>query len=436
MTVFARAGTVVAMRPHDTRPRPRLAATCAALLAVLGVSTAAIPAAALPTGPLPAGPVAGSPAAPGSAAAPGSLAATSRPALDRAARRVVAAGAAGYLAHVRDGRRVTTARAGLADRGTSRPIGVDDQFEIGSNTKTFTSVVVLQLVARGEMSLEDTVEDHLPGLVPGGDAITVRRLLNHTSGIYNVTADEPFMTSVSSGSDRLWTPRELVQVAVRHRPDFAPGEGWNYSNTNYILAGMIAEKVSGRSLAHLVEHRIARPLGLERTYLVTDRVRSAGPGYAHGYIAHFTGAGATYTDVTHWPIGGWAGAAGAIVSTPSELATFFSAVLRGRLLPAAQRAEMRRLEPVPDEWAASGVEGYGLGLMRYRTPCGPAWGHGGDTLGHHSTAMVTGDGRRVAVTDTTTQPDADTPAARELAAAVTAADTAATCLMLGRPVPR
>lgn len=399
---------------------------CAAVVAGAGVSALANPAAAAPaTHPS----VATAPDGNGRATNPG------RGVLDPTARKVVEAGAVGYLTHVRDGKRVHTAKAGLADLRTKRPIGVDDQFEAGSNTKTFTSVIVLQLVAQGRLSLDDPIEKHLPGVVPNGDGITVRQLLNHTSGIFSYTADKPFMELVEHGSPRVWTPIELVEVALQHEPDFEPGTSWNYSNTNYILAGLIAEKVSGQSLATLIEQRITRPLGLRRTFLVADHLKYTGPGVAHGYYADFSGEKPVYDDVTNWPIGGWAGAAGAVVSTPSELATFFSAVLGGRLVPAKQMNEMRTFVTPPKEWQAMGVAGYGLGLMKYKSSCGTVFGHGGDTNGHHSTAVGSADGRKVAITDTTTQPRAATPSAEKMMEASAAAADAATCLMLGKPVP-
>jgi len=394
--------------------RGGVALACGAL-----VTTTVLPAAANPARPVPA--------------------ATSRPALDRAARNVVAAGAVGYLAHVRDGDHVITARAGLADRRTGRPIGTDDQFEIGSNTKTFVATVILQMVARGRLALTDSIEKHLPGLVPGGDKISVRRILNHTSGIFNYTDDPSFMGPIEAGSQRRWTPRELVRIAVEHGPDFPPGAGWNYSNTNYVIAGMIAEKVSGRPLADLIEDRIARPLGLRRTSLVKDTVRYTGPGFAHGYLVHFTSVPeATYTDTSSSPIGSWGGAAGAMISTPGELATFFSALLGGRLLPDAQLAQMRETVPMSTK---NPDTGYGLGLMRRQTACGPMWGHGGDTMGHHSTAVVSDDGRRVAVTDLTTEPatEESTPVGEtrgeRFGSAAGDAEATADCLALGRPVP-
>ncbi|MFN8075769.1 MAG: serine hydrolase domain-containing protein [Kineosporiaceae bacterium] len=357
-----------------------------------------------------------------------------------ASRGVVEAGSVGHLALVGDGRRVTGVATGLADRATGRPLRLDDQFEIGSNTKTFTAVLALQLVARGELGLDDTVEHHLPGVVPGGDAITVRMLLQHTSGLYSFTGDEPFFRSLLADPRRVWTPEQLVAIATSHDPTFPPGQGWSYSNTNYIVAGMIIEKVSGRELPDLVRDRIARPLGLRHTELLRGAAPRIGPGYAHGYLIAFDDAGRpeAWTDVSDGALGGWAGAAGAVLSTPAELARFYSALLQGRLLPKAQLAQMQTTVPLPDGFGPY-PGGYGLGLIRTETPCGTVWGHGGDTLGHHSTVALTADGRRFAITDTTSGPnplDGPTPPAQKLADAMGHAEEAAVCAMVGKPVPK
>jgi D-alanyl-D-alanine carboxypeptidase len=358
--------------------------------------------------------------------------------LQRSVDAAVAAGAAGYVARVDDGSQVTRAVAGLADRSTGRRLRTGDQFEIGSNTKTFMATLILQLVARGELALTDTVEQHLPGVVPNGRHITVRMLLNHTSGLYNYTDDAALEKKVLADPRRSWAPEQLVAVATRHRPTFAPGTSWSYSNTNYILVGMILEEVTGHSPAYLVEHRIARPLGLRHTYLVRSVAEDTGRGYAHGYLVAFGAPGTEprYTDVSSWNLGGWANTAGAMVSTPGELSRFFTALVRGDLLPPAQLAQMRTTVPLPRSFGVRG--GYGLGLMRLETPCGTVWGHGGDTLGHHSTALVSPDGRRSAVADSTSQLDPrvePTAAAARAATAIGTADATAVCAMYGKAVP-
>jgi D-alanyl-D-alanine carboxypeptidase len=358
------------------------------------------------------------------------------PAVQRVTRAVLASGGAGYLTRIDDGRHVTTSAAGLADRATGRALRATDQFEVGSNTKTFVSTLALQEVARGRLSLGDRLATYFPGIVPNSEQITLRQLLQHTSGVVSYTADPAFFTRMAKDPQHVYTRRELLAVANHHRPDFAPGHGWNYSNTNYVLVGMILEKVTGHSVADLIQHRIARPLGLTHTYYADPRVRNTGPGYAHAYVARFTGSKPTYADVSDQPIGGWADAAGSVVSTSDELARFFSALLGGTLLPPAQLAEMKTTVPLPQDFPIPGA--YGLGLFRKDTPCGSVWGHGGDTLGHHSTAVVSDDGRRTAVTDTNTEPsdvDGLTPGTERFIRVAFAAEDASVCRMLDKPLP-
>lgn len=185
----------------------------------------------------------------------------------------VADGVPGALARARDRHGVWNGTAGTADLDTGRARGADDRFRIGSVTKTFVATVLLQLQGERRIDLDDTIDQHLPGLVDGhghdGTAITLRQA-NHTSGISNYTADPEFRRR-AFGEEFLdhrydtWKPGQLVAVAMRHAPDFAPGTSWNYSNTNYILAGMVIEKVTGHGWEKEVERRILRPLGLRGT---------------------------------------------------------------------------------------------------------------------------------------------------------------------------
>lgn len=140
----------------------------------------------------------------------------------------------------------------MADQATGDPVRPGDSFRVASTTKTFVSTVVLQLVGEGRLSLDDTVEHRLPGVVSGngndGGGITVRQLLQHTSGLYDYTADLPVLTTRDGyldGRRTTWSPEQLVAVATKHAPNFEPGDGWSYSNTNYTLAGMIIEKITG-----------------------------------------------------------------------------------------------------------------------------------------------------------------------------------------------
>jgi D-alanyl-D-alanine carboxypeptidase len=352
------------------------------------------------------------------------------------AKHVMQVGPPGYIARIDNGRHVYTLAQGVADRATGRPITVRDQFEAGSNTKTFTAVLALQQVDCGKLKLDAPVEKYLPGVVPNGKNITVRMLLNHTSGLFSYTGDPDFFVNMEKNPQHVYTDAELLGVAFKHDPYFPPGKGWQYSNTNYTLLGMILQKQTRKSLPVLVKERITGPLGLKHTYFADPRATNTGPGYAHGYAITYASGTPQYTDVSSWPLGSWAGAAGAMISTSSDLARFYSATLQGKLFSRAQLKQMKTTVALPDGSPLKG--GYGLGVIRIDSPCGTVWGHGGDTMGHHSTAVATEDGRRTAVTDATAEPDDRTEnpgVQRYYQTIVFGADTVSTCQMLGKPVP-
>jgi D-alanyl-D-alanine carboxypeptidase len=358
-----------------------------------------------------------------------------RDAMRDVAQQVLAIGAPGYMARIDDGHGVEITAAGVADTATRRRLTGREQFEVGSNTKTFMSTLALQLVDQRKLTLDAPVAKYLPGVVPNGSHITVRMLLNHTSGLFSYTADPDFFPAMDRDPQHVYTDRELLAIAFAHAPNFAPGTAWSYSNTNYVLVGMILQKLTGRSLPDLVQQRIARPLGLTRTYFAAPRATSTGPGYAHGYAIDFTATPPAYTDVAGLPLGGWAGAAGAIISTQADLARFFAALLGGKLFSAEQLRQMKTTIDVPAEFGIDGA--YGLGLFKINSPCGTVWGHGGDTLGHHSTAVTTADGRRTAISDTTAEPSGNVQndAVNRFYTVSMAAESVTICEMLDRPVP-
>jgi len=327
-------------------------------------------------------------AAPAIAAAP--PAKPSHAATQQALDAAVAEGVPGAVAQARDGKARWVGTAGER-KGA-------DRFRVGSITKTFTATVLLQLQAEGRLDLDDPVEKWLPGVVRGhghdGRKITVRQLLNHTSGIYSYTEDPAFQEKVF-GPGFLqhrydtWTPKQLVAVAMAHKPDFAPGTDWNYSNTNFVLAGMVVEKVTGRPYGKEIENRIVKPLKLRATSVPGTDSRMPEPNSrAYSKLSRETG-GATH-DVTELNPS-IAGAAGEMVSDANDLQTFYRALLKGRLLPAAEMKEMTDTVQVSPD--LPGV-GYGLGLMRQKLSCGKeVWGHGGGIHGSHSEAQATRDGK-------------------------------------------
>ncbi|HZG07006.1 MAG TPA: serine hydrolase domain-containing protein [Streptomyces sp.] len=323
--------------------------------------------------------------------------ARTRQAMDAA----VADGIPGALAQVRDRHGTWTASSGVADVETERPRVRPDRFRIGSVTKPFVAVVALQLQQEGRLDLDDPVERWLPGVVRGGGhdgrEITVRQLLNHTSGIHDYVLD-PEIAEKAFGKGFFehrydtYTPEELVGVAMRHEPFFPPGTGWRYSNTNYVLAGMIVEAVTGNPYAEEIERRVLRPLGLRSTVLPGTRATMPRP-HGRGYAPLDTGGGTELVDVTDVNPS-IAGAAGEMVSTVDDLHRFLRALLDGRLLTEESTAEM--FATVPTE--PGNPARYGLGIRTHELSCGvTVWGHGGSIHGSLSGVFATRDGGHAAV---------------------------------------
>jgi D-alanyl-D-alanine carboxypeptidase len=299
------------------------------------------------------------------------------PALGQALDRLVADGVPGAIALERHDGKESHAASGVADLATQEPISAGDRYRIGSITKGFVSTVLLQLVAERRLSLDDTVEQWLPGVVPNGAAITVRELMNHTSGLYDYV-DAPFYLGLLRDPLKTWRPLELVGLAVAHPPVFAPGTSWGYSNTNYVLLGLIVAAVQKRpaslqmaSPAIEVYRRIVGPLGLRHTSFPLTDPDIRGP-HAHGYLIDAPpewGLPAILDTTRLNPSMAWA--AGAIVSTLDDVADFHRALFTGRLLDPEQQRELQTtVVAAPDV-------GYGLGVFKLQTPCGTAWGHDG-----------------------------------------------------------
>jgi D-alanyl-D-alanine carboxypeptidase len=323
--------------------------------------------------------------------APAAAAATPREAdragLQRRLDEVVAASAVGALAEVRDERGVWRGASGVAELGTTRAVPVQGRLRVGSITKTFVATVVLQLVGEGRLRLDDTVEAWLPGVAPGGDGITVRQLLNHTSGLYDVVRTLPMPPSREFLDNRwrTWSADELIARAVAHPPAFEPpGSAYAYSNTGYLLLGQIIERVTGRSYSEEIERRVTRPLRLSGTSLPGTSPWIRGP-HPHGYVPiSRDGDLLDYTRMNPSVFG----AGGEMISTAKDLNRFVAALLGGRLLPAHLLGEMM----------TPGIEGgrmYGLGLAWRDTSCGVrVYGNDGDALTYQSWSFSTQDRRR------------------------------------------
>jgi D-alanyl-D-alanine carboxypeptidase len=364
----------------------------------------------------------------------GGTAGATTPGRDGVAQAMVAlvdAGVAGVQLRIHDGQGDWTGSAGTRELSGGR-VPTDGRFRAGSITKMFVSTVVLQLVREGRVVLDDPVAEYLPeyGFDP---RITVRMILSHTSGLFNYTGEtnpdgttEPglplFGKEFVRNRFRTYTPRELIDVSLSKPARFAPGTSWSYSNTNYIVAGQLVERVTGTSWAFQVRHRILGPLGLRDTVLPGDRTDVPGP-HAHGYYTVRRDNGeATVLDVTRLnPT--WAGSAGEIISTTRDLDRFISALLGGRLLPAGLLSEMET--PTP-------YQPYGLGLMLLAAgpTCGGVYfGHTGGIHGYQSYLFSTPDrGTRFEVSVTMGAADIEDPAvATRIATALNNVLIAALC---------
>ncbi|MCP3424632.1 beta-lactamase family protein [Rothia sp. AR01] len=290
--------------------------------------------------------------------------------------------------------------SGVADLATGRPARPDETVRIASNTKMFTAVVVLQLVDEGRVRLDEPVEEHLPGLLRGegidGARITVRNLLQQTSGLPDYVGD---LLAESSGFWRDIPPRDLLDLALGHPAAFAPGERWGYSNTNYVVLGLLVERVTGGRLEDEVTRRVVERLGLERTRMPRGGERGIPEPRPSGYHVGADGGLEDWTGAD--PSSSWA--AGSVLSTPAELNLFMQALLRGELTSAASLEEMMTTVPA-DETFWPGVR-YGLGLQEYPlSDGGVAWGHGGDFPGYQSRNAVREDGRAVTIVVTALPP--------------------------------
>jgi len=324
--------------------------------------------------------------------------------LGRAAETVVDAGVPGVAVYVRDKGKTTVVSRGYDDLAAKRPMSTEDRFRVGSVTKSFVAAVVLQLVDEGKLSLDDSVEQWLPGLVPNGGAITIRELLSHRSGLFDYVHDRRILAPYLKGHlDHVWTPLQVLRMATSHKPLFAPGaaDRQSYSNTGYLILGLVIEKVTGHSLAHELKARIFRPLALEHTSFPRSP-RIAGR-HAHGYTQ---AVGPTPVDITEISPSLF-GAAGGIVSTPADLARFYRALFQGRLVPTGLLNEMKAREGRdPDHPDLL----YGLGLYRQPLSCSLVWGHNGDVPGYDTTALGSADGVRQVVVSINTDSDSLTPA--------------------------
>jgi D-alanyl-D-alanine carboxypeptidase len=276
-----------------------------------------------------------------------------------------------------------TGAAGEGNIDPATPMRAEDTFRAGSILKPFISTVVLQLVEEGKLSLDDPLPAVLPGRVtarfPDAAHITVRMLLDHTSGIPDYTHGT-FDAKVLANPQRHWRVDEFLDLAAAHPPLFAPGKGWGYSNTDYNLLGLVIERSAGKPWRALVRERIIDRLGLKHTSLPEPGHNSIGSDTAHGYEL-VNGKLRDVTDVD--PSMADAAGGDALLTTTADLARFLKALLAGQLFEQAKT--LKEMLTFVDAKGAPGLVGYGLGLERYELPGGvEVIGHAGGTAGYLS----------------------------------------------------
>jgi D-alanyl-D-alanine carboxypeptidase len=286
-------------------------------------------------------------------------------ALDSAVRAVPLRGASAAVV-LADGRRWRGV-AGLSEPGV--PMDPALRLGMGSISKSITATLLVRLAERGRLSLDDPVSRWLPPMPHVDPAITVRQLLNHSSGVYDVTDAPGYRDSILANTAARWTPQRTL--ALLRAPLFARGSGWSYSNSNYLLAGLVAEAAGGRPLHQQVREELLTPLGLTTPFL--DQAESPtgllSGGWVGGTMNVMATRASTYSAA--WAAGGW-------FSTPEELARWWQGLFTGQLVGAGSLSQMMTVV---------GSEGYGLGIVRRQLAGRVVWSHTGEIRGFASVAV-------------------------------------------------
>jgi D-alanyl-D-alanine carboxypeptidase len=274
---------------------------------------------------------------------------------------------------------------GVAELNGTTPLRADTHFRAASNTKTMMAAVIVLLVQEGKLRFDDSVSKYVEG-VPNGDRITISQLLKMRSGLYNYTSAPEFGESLDRDPTRAWTPQELLGIAFR-RPNISmPGNEYNYCNTNYVLLGLIAEKLEGAPLAKIFQDRLFGPLGMKRTLLPANTSSTIPEPYSHGYMygsSSYALVDATYPDDLRAAAKAgtlkpnddtgqnpsYAFAAGNAISTANDLAIWMRALVGGKLFDANyQRQWLDSLE-LQDPGKPLGQKyGYGIPAVLWAEP--------------------------------------------------------------------
>jgi D-alanyl-D-alanine carboxypeptidase len=311
--------------------------------------------------------------------------------LGRALDRLVAmrGGPPGAISVVQQGAKRTVHRAGVGDRRTRTPIRGTDHMRMASTAKAFSGAVVLVLVEKGVLSLDDTIAQRLPALPAAWGAVTLRQLLDHTSGLPDFTEDEAFLATLRRVPHMVFLPHASLLTYVENDPlTFAPGSRFRYSNSDNVVVALMAEVATGQPYAQLLASEVFAPLGLNQTSL-PDGFRLPAP-YVHGY----DNQGNPPEDISTLLTGSSTWASGGMVSSPFDENEFVRGYVGRKLFGQATQDQQLRLVSGHSEPIGPGANRAGLGIFRYTTRCGTVYGHTGSFPGYTQFFAATLDGAR------------------------------------------
>ena len=317
-------------------------------------------------------------------------------ALDRALEDLVAmeGGPPGVIAVVQRGQQRKVHTFGVRNIKSGLPIRVDDRMRIASVAKAFSGAVALSLVSDGKLSLQDTIGERkrLRELLPEAWwEVTLRQLLNHTSGIPDLLSDPGVQEALQASPTKAPPPEELLSLMEEVDLLFDPGSEYHYSNSDNIVVALMVEAATGKSYEDQLRERVYKPLGLRKTTL--PRGPNLRKPFIHGYSNDPSQD--PPEDVSEDLAAGWAWASGGIVSTPADLNAFIRGYVGGKLFDERTQAKQRRvIEGGSSEPPGPGMNSAGLAIFRYETRCGTVWGHTGNFPGYTQFAAASADGRR------------------------------------------
>jgi D-alanyl-D-alanine carboxypeptidase len=320
-------------------------------------------------------------------------------ALDRALQELVAmdGGPPGVIAIVQRGQHREVHSFGVRNLKGDLPLRAKDRMRIASVAKAFSGAVALSLVSKGVLSLNDTIGkllSDLPEPPPAAWAeITLRQLLNHTSGLPDILEDPDFLAALGASLTKAPPPEKLLTYLYNNVPPlrFPPGSKYQYSNSDNIAVALMIEAATGTSYEDLLRELVYRPLGLKKTSL--PRGTNLRKPFIHGYDNDPSQQ--PPEDVSELVAAGWSWASGGIVSTPADLNDFIRGYVGGKLFDERTQAKQRRvIEGGSSEPPGPGMNSAGLAIFRYETRCGTVWGHTGNTFGYTQFAAASADGRR------------------------------------------